>query len=373
MISPHYGYLGRGAESFTREITKVLKKRGHTVDIYGMGSNVSNPVEAIRIDQGIGKIWSDICTKTQIDGFFKKFIGIEPNLSHLSYFLTMSSIFKDNTYDFLWNNGEMFGALFCFKIRKRYNIPFIVTFHGNESMMMLTEAKLKPDIFAVLTPQYKNFLGRKIEGNIKCIPNGIDLTLFKPNKKKLNKYGLDKLERPLYLSTSALTEGKRVELAVKAIARLKKGSFVFTQTGPEQKRILVLAKKLLKNRFKWLGSIPFKELPALYNTCDVYINTSRSEGHSLALMEAMACNLPIVTHNDENRKWSIGEAGYLVDVTNIKVLAKALLRASKKDWKNIPRKQAEKFSWDKTVDVYLDEMERVNQSKKALPSELSEN
>jgi len=70
------------------------------------------------------------------------------------------------------------------------------------------------------------------------------------------------------------------------------------------------------------------------------------------MLEALACNMPIVTHDDENRRWSIGEAGILVDVTDVNKFAKALYDASNTDWGDIPRKQAERFSWERTVDKY---------------------
>jgi len=360
MITPHYGYINRGAEMFTKHVSDLLIKRGHAVDIYGMGhGECIRHVEGMRIDEGVGKVWKSIVSKMYLDAFFKKFIGFEVSLTHWSYFLSLSHTFKNEGYDFLWNNGEMSGALFCYKARKKYGIPFVCTFHGNESMMMITEGLLKPNIYAVLTPKYKTFLQNKIKRNIKCIPNGVDLERYNPRHKSLNKYGIDNLEHPIFLSTSALTPQKRVELIVEAISRLKRGSLVITQTGHQKKKILALAEKKLRGRFKYLGVIPIEELPSLYNSCDVYVNASRSEGHSLAILEALACNLPVVTHNDANRQWSIGGGGLLVDVTNTDKFANTLERASQIDWGNKTRKQAEKFSWDRCVDSYLKAMEEV--------------
>lgn len=361
MISPHYGYLNRGAETFTREITKVLKKKGHTVDIYAMGEKQEDLIHTngLRIDKGIGKIWRDIVDRSKFGGFSRKYIGYEPCISHISYILSLQKTFKQNTYDYLWNNGEMFGALFCKKIKQQYNTPTVCTFHGNESKMMIREAQLNPEVFAVLTPQYKTYLKNKIKTDVSCIPNGIDLKTFNPNIKPLQKYGIEKLEKPLFLSTSALSSVKRVDLIINAISQLKKGSLIFTQNGPEKNKLIDLAEKKLKKRHLYLGIIPYEELPSLYSTCDVYINASRSEGHSLALLEALACNLPIVTTKDETRKWSLENAAILTDVTNIKTFKESIQKAINKKWNDIPRKQAEKFSWEKTVNTYLRKMEKT--------------
>jgi len=242
MITPNYGYLERGAEAFTRNISDILIKRGHDVDIYGMGygDNVIH-VNGIRVDRGIGSKWKGLITKFRIEAAFKKFIGIEPDMSHYSFYRNME---LKGDYDVLWNNGEMFGTLLCHKIRKKYGIPFISTFHGNESMMMITEAMLKPDLYAVLTPRYKKFLDGKVGGNIKVIPNGVDLHNFNPDKKPLSKYGIDELDHPIFLSTSALTTKKRVHLIVEAISKIN-GSLVITHDGVERDKILKLAGKKL--------------------------------------------------------------------------------------------------------------------------------
>lgn len=361
MITPHYGYINRGTESFTEHVSNILIKRGHAVDIYGMGyGDYIRHIKGIRIDEGLGKVWKSITSKIYLEGFFKKFIGIEPSLSHWSYFLSMCRTFENEAYDFLWNNGEMSGALFCYKMRKRYNIPFVCTFHGNESMMMITEGLTKPDVYAVLTPKYKIFLERKIKGNIKCIPNGVDLNMYNSQFPSLHKYGLDELERPIILSTSALLiPKKRLHLAIKAVSNMERGTLVMTSTGPDKKKIISIGHKLLGNRFLYLGVLPDNELASLYATCDVFTLPSIREPFGLVLLEAMASNKPVVSQMDETRKWIVGNAGILTECADIYQYATALEEASQVEWGNKPRKQAEKFSWDNCVDRYLQAMEAI--------------
>lgn len=339
MLTPRYNISERGTETFTRFVKEKLVKKGYNIRVL---SNWSEPF----------KLWKKFITKTPIEGFFKKYIGIEPDFQHFEFFL--KNMYKDfSDYDLIWNNGEMWGSLLAYKIRKRQNIPFITTFHGNESALMITEGKVRPNTYIVLTPRYKVFLGNK--KNIKCIPNGVNLEKFNPNVKPLKKYGLDELEHPIYLSTSALTSKKRIHLVIEALSKCK-GSLVFSSKGPEKEKLLELAEQKLKGRFKYVGVIPMEELPSLYTACDIYVSASRSEGHSLALLEALASGLPVVTHDDENRRWSIGEAGFVVDVTDLNKFSHTLKEASKhlKTWLEFdePRKQAEEFSWDNTADEY---------------------
>lgn len=362
MITPHYGYINRGAETFTKQVSNILIRRGHTVDIYGMGHGEHvRHVKGIRINEGIGKCWKSIVSKTYIEGFFKKFIGIEPSLSHWSYYLSLFRAFENRGYDFLWNNGELSGALFCYQARRKYGIPFVCTFHGNESMMMITEGLTKPDVYVVLTPKYKVFIEKKITGNIKCIPNGVELTLYGPHLPLLHRYDIDELERPIILSTSALLiPKKRLHLAIKAVSKMKRGTLVMTNTGPDEKKIVSMGHKFLGNRFLHLGVLPDGDLASLYAKCDVFTLPSIREPFGLVLLEAMASNKPVVSQNDKTRQWLVGDAGILVDCADIEKYANALEETSQRDWGLKPRKQAEKFSWDNCVDKYLQAMEQIS-------------
>ena len=61
---------------------------------------------------------------------------------------------------------------------------------------------------------------------------------------------------------------------------------------------------------------------------------------------------PIVAINDAQRKEIIGNAGIYVDPTDIEKYSGALNATLKRKWGDKPRKQAEKFDWDKIAKEY---------------------
>lgn len=63
--------------------------------------------------------------------------------------------------------------------------------------------------------------------------------------------------------------------------------------GPLKEQLQSFAEDT-KAKFKFLGNIPNRELPQLLNQCDIFVMPSLYEGHPKALLEAMACGLPVL-------------------------------------------------------------------------------
>jgi glycosyltransferase involved in cell wall biosynthesis len=66
----------------------------------------------------------------------------------------------------------------------------------------------------------------------------------------------------------------------------------------------------------------------------------------------MASGLTVVAIDDPVRREIVGDAGILVDPTNTEEYVSALKKALKTNWGEKPRRQAEKFSWDRIADKY---------------------
>jgi glycosyltransferase involved in cell wall biosynthesis len=82
---------------------------------------------------------------------------------------------------------------------------------------------------------------------------------------------------------------------------------------------------------KFLGEVPFSEMPSYLKLADIYVSTSLSDGSSASLLEAMACKLPvIVTNTAGNREWvTDGSTGLLFPTKDSKALAEKIVRLSK--------------------------------------------
>lgn len=344
LLSPYFDVVNHGAEQFTRKMKVEFESKGHIVDIFNFEDYTS-----------FTKFFEEYFSASYFGSFCKKYIGIEPSIFYARYVRQLNKkTFAD--YDLLWCNSEFIVSLFCKSIRDKNNVPFIVTSHQNKSRLLKSIAKLKPDLLAVLTPEYKNFL-QGIDCNVVCILPGIDTDYFKPNRKHL----FDNLPKPIFLSTSALISGKRINAIIDAVSEIK-GSFVFTSDGPERKKLLKLCGQKLPGRYQYLGIVD--DLPSVYNSVDFYISASLSEGLSRSIHEAMGCNIPIVYQEDEIRKWQVGEGGIGCNTFNKSLFVSALKSLQYSEFKDEPRKQAEKFDWNTTVETYMKEIQNIMEARR---------
>ena len=133
----------------------------------------------------------------------------------------------------------------------------------------------------------KSFLS---DYDVKVIPNGIDLSAFKPTRLDVReKYGIG--------------EGKII-LGVASAWSERKGLSDFARlselVGDEYKIVLVGIKDR-QNLPDKIITIPLtdsrEELAAIYTEAYVFYNPSREETMGLTTVEAMACGTPVVAYN----------------------------------------------------------------------------
>ena len=187
------------------------------------------------------------------------------------------------------------------------------------------------------------------------IPNGVDLKKFN-NKQSLSLRDKNKplkidLPRPIVLVVGALDTNKRLDLAIKAVAKTN-ASLLLVGKGALEKELKELGENLMPGRFK-IMSFTFNEMPRVYASAHLFTYpTVPWESFGIVLIEAMASGLAVIATDDEIRKEIVGGAGYFVDPTDTEKYTEVLDKALKTKWGEIPRKQAQKFDWDEIAEKY---------------------
>lgn len=157
-------------------------------------------------------------------------------------------------------------------------------------------------------------------------------------KKKREELGLKK-ENIVLLSVGELNKNKNHSIVIKALAKLNNPNiyYLICGQGNLKEELLNLIKKLnLEKNVKLLGFR--KDIYEIYKISDIFIFPSKREGLSVALMEAICCNLPIICssirgNNDiiENEK-----NGFLVENKMEEYIKKInFLKGNKNFYKNL--------------------------------------
>jgi glycosyltransferase involved in cell wall biosynthesis len=157
------------------------------------------------------------------------------------------------------------------------------------------------------------------------IPNGVDPVRFYPGQADRRSLGLP-TDRPVVLMVSALTETKRVLEGMRAVARLPEAFLVVAGDGPLRDQVDLVASDILPGRFL-RTRVPHTRMPELYRCADVFLHTAIRESFGNAYVEALACGLAIVAHDDEITRWIFERHAHLVDTRSEELLFAALQSA----------------------------------------------
>ncbi|WP_291994913.1 glycosyltransferase [Candidatus Accumulibacter sp. ACC003] len=162
--------------------------------------------------------------------------------------------------------------------------------------------------------------------------NGVDCDRFRPTADRhALRRELQLPEHELIVATVAnLTIIKNHASLLRAASRICSGSdrqvrFLFFGDGPERARLLALSRELgIAERIILYGTTQQidKYLPAV----DLFVLPSRNEGLSNAILEAMACGVPVVATEvgGNSDLVSVGRTGYLCPPDDVNSLAGAM-------------------------------------------------
>ncbi len=162
--------------------------------------------------------------------------------------------------------------------------------------------------------------------------NGVDVDRFQPNRTGVslrNMLGLPERAR-LVVTVASLVPVKDHAGYLRGIAAMRsqlpaETYFLWIGSGSEQTALLTLRDELgLTDCVRLLGQRD--DVPALLTSCDIFVLPSVLEGMSNAIIEAMACGLPVVARAVGGNVEIVvdGETGILVPAHEPALLVQAV-------------------------------------------------
>ncbi len=209
-------------------------------------------------------------------------------------------------------------------------------------------------------------LRRRIQG-LEILPNGVDLTKFNPSIKAGSARGKYKLpDSNVIISTGRFVVYKGFEYLIKAMKYVKDGTLILVGNGQQEKYLKTLVEEQNIENVKFIGSIPYAELPQLYRDGDIYVQpaVTRGDAFPISILEAMACGLPVISSDLSGIHMMVTqECGFKVKPKDINGLADAINiiladSSLREKMGQAARRNAEKYGWDviakRILDIYQD-------------------
>ena len=117
----------------------------------------------------------------------------------------------------------------------------------------------------------------------------------------------------------------------------------------------------IENAVTFFGTIPNFEVPKAIQSMDVFINCSKQESFGVALVEAMACEVPVIATDTEGFREVVvnEETGIVLKDREPITMAEAIIslltdkELSSKYGKAGRKRVVENYDWDKNVDTML--------------------
>jgi len=192
---------------------------------------------------------------------------------------------------------------------------------------------------------------------VQIIYNGINFTKFKPKSKFPS-------EEIRILCVARLIQRKGQETLIKAVDKLKQNGYrfqvEFVGEGDDYYRLLALTVELnLEFEINFKGYVSRDEIVSCYVNSDIFVLPSYNEGMSNAVLEAMACGLPVVVTKTGGTDELVNESsnGYVFDAGDYNQLYHILSKIieNKMDLIELGKKSretAEKFAWNEIAQIY---------------------
>ena len=177
----------------------------------------------------------------------------------------------------------------------------------------------------------------------------------------------------LYLFLGRLDFKKGLDLLCKAFGEVarQRMDVHLVIAGPDEadctKQMRIwLAEEGILDRVTFTGMLFGKEKLAAFRDADVFVLSSYTENFGVALVEAMACGMPVVISDRVNiwREIADAEAG-LVTKCNVEDVYTGMTQLSKdpdlrmKLGRNARELVADRYTWDKNIDLMIDVYDRI--------------
>ncbi len=240
-----------------------------------------------------------------------------------------------------------------------YDFPYKSKFNYRTLIKNFNYADAIASTSIAMAKQVNNLLSS--DRTVTVTPFGVDINKFVPlkeNNMQVPTVGIVKYMEPIY-DIPLLLKGFAI-----AYDKLKvKPQLYIYGGGTLLDEMKELTKSLgIENAVQFFGTIPNYEVPKAIQSMDVFINCSKQESFGVALVEAMACGVPVIATDTEGFKEVVvdKETGIIMQDRDPNTMAEAIeTLLTNEELRNRygsagRERVVEYYDWDKNVDTMIE-------------------
>jgi L-malate glycosyltransferase len=243
-------------------------------------------------------------------------------------------------------------------------IPVVTTLHGTDITLVGKDASYEPVVTFSINEsdgvtsvsedlKRETYHSFKITRDIEVIPNFIDLEKFKKQKKDHFKKAICPHGEALIVHTSNFRKVKRIGDVMQVFNNIHKeipSKLLMIGDGPERTHAETQARDFgISDAVRFLGKLEAVE--EVLSVADLFLMPSEKESFGLAALEAMACEVPVISTNTGGlpELQLQGVTGFMSNVGDVEDMTRNALHVLDKN--NLPKFKENALARAKEFDI----------------------
>lgn len=332
--------LGGQAVQASRLLEKLNEEAHLTVDIQSVGPKFLprlQRVKFLRTVVTLSKFWFDILVKIPRYDVIHIF-----SAAHLSFVLTPTP-------------AVLVAKLFGKKTVLNYRSGQLKRHFKNWERTLKPTLRLFDEI--VVPSDYLVDMFGKYGFTARSIYNFVDSDRFRFRSRKQL--------RPIFLSNRLLEELYNVECILRAFAIIQKkypdARLIVASFGDRRESLENLTRELKLENVRFVGKVEQRDMPALYDEADIYLNSPNTDNMPGSIIESYAAGIPIVTTQAGGIPYILEheKTGLMVKINDHEAMAREAMRLLEDEelatrlTENAYR-HCRKFTWEAVRREWLD-------------------
>jgi 1,2-diacylglycerol 3-alpha-glucosyltransferase len=211
-----------------------------------------------------------------------------------------------------------------------------------------------------------------VDAPIEVVPNGVDLTPFQMPVQPLGRtqFGFTD-EDVVLIYVGRLGPEKNLPFLLRSfggvVQAYANAKLLIIGDGPERDNLEDRVKHMdIGDNVRFLGIVPYEEVPHYLTMADVFVTASVTEVHPLSVIEAMAAGLPVLGINSPGIGDTIqnGETGLLAAEEELAGFTAKMVRLvvdceSRQEMGQKARQAAKNYAIENTTQMMMDQYKKV--------------